>query len=102
MIINNGSFDVDVKAIGYTIDKEGNTVLHKYGSLETVKQWGLDIVDAFLLHGYDDLAKEIRIMEVENLSTEEVDRMINCCTYIGTFLKKQSKISENSSDEQIG
>jgi hypothetical protein len=91
MIINNGSSDVDVEAVGYTIDEKGDTVLYKYGSIELVQSWVEHFYNYYAIRGLLGVAQKVRILVVEDLPPEEVDKMINICDYIGTYLKKQGR-----------
>lgn len=79
---------VNVEAIGYTLMENGCTVLHKFGTVDFVEKWAQSTRRTYIQAGLDDIAKEVQTIYVENLPKEEVEKMLNICDYIGTYLKR--------------
>ena len=92
MIIKvDGIGSVDIEAIGFFLDaKTGNTVRHKFGTKDLVYEWYEKTRYVYFHNDLPNIAEGLNVIEVDKLTKEEVEKMINICDYIGTFLKKEA------------
>jgi len=79
-------YGCDEIAIGYSDDGH-DAILHKHGSKELVEKWAIQTRNAYLKHGIEDLAMEIKVFS-GIIPVDKLNRILDTTGYLGIYLKE--------------
>lgn len=83
--------DPNVYELWFMVDvtdvDERMCTLHSHGKKEFVEKHYNKYVSKMKEHGFDDMAKDIIMMDVSKLELSEINKCITCSGYVSKFVK---------------